>query len=107
MVTMVEPATGIGRIQIMAMTIDPTFVLANRVEAGLWFVLAMVVIVAFRSSARVWLAASLVLFGFSDLVETRTGAWYRPAWLLVWKGLCVVLIVTGFCVERRFRARRD
>jgi hypothetical protein len=38
-------------------------------------------------------AAVLLAFGGSDVVETRTGAWWHPWWLLVWKGLCVVALV--------------
>ncbi len=42
-------------------------------------------------------AVLLILFGVSDWVEMGTGAWWRPWWLLVWKGGCLagfwVLIV--------------
>ena len=34
-------------------------------------------------------AATLTLFGLSDIVEIQTGAWWQPWWLLVWKGACI------------------
>jgi hypothetical protein len=36
--------------------------------------------------------AVLVAFGLSDLVEARTGAWWRPWWLLVWKASCLAAL---------------
>ena len=70
----------------------------NAFEAVLWFLIATVLfVVGFRSDTnrnRYWLiAAVLIAFGFSDLVEIRTGAWWQPWWLLTWKGICVVLFV--------------
>lgn len=38
------------------------------------------------------LAIGFLAFSISDLVEVRTGAWWRPWWLLLWKGLCVVVL---------------
>ena len=38
-------------------------------------------------------AVTLVLFGLSDVVELQTGAWWRPWWLLVWKALCIAILV--------------
>ena len=67
----------------------------NLFEAGVWFVLALVLsIYAFRREPRLrptlWLLAFvMVVFGASDLVEARTGAWWEPWWLFVWKALCV------------------
>jgi len=74
---------------------DPTFVLSNRIEAGLWFVIALATaIAAFRRRhlRRDFLIASaaFALFAVSDLVETHTGAWWRPWWLLAWKAACLV-----------------
>lgn len=93
----------------MLATIDPTFVLLNRIEAGLWIIVALIVLVALRRRlAWRWLALlviTLVAFGISDLVETRTGAWYRPWWLLVWKGVCVA-IFTVFVLGAWYAARR-
>ena len=76
-------------------TIDPTFVLSNRLEAGLWIVVALAMTVAavrrrhVRRECMIG-AIAFALFGISDLVETTTGAWWRPWWLLAWKAACLV-----------------
>jgi hypothetical protein len=41
-------------------------------------------------------AATLIAFGVSDVIEIQTGAWWRPWWLLVWKGLCIAVLVSLF-----------
>ena len=40
---------------------------------------------------HILLASILILFGVSDFVEMVTGAWWQPWWLLVWKGLCLII----------------
>lgn len=78
--------------------IDPCFALANRIEAGVWFVIALALAAvavrrpAWRRDAGI-AACVLVGFGASDLVEARTGAWWRPWWLLAWKGVSVLVLV--------------
>ena len=84
----------------------------NYIEAGLWIVLGVGFAVratrsasgAARQSGRI-AAITLLAFGASDLVETRTGAWWHPWWLLVWKGLCV--IVLAGLVAAWWKGRRD
>ncbi len=39
---------------------------------------------------RIVLAVTFLAFAYSDYVELRTGAWWRPWWLLVLKGTCLV-----------------
>jgi hypothetical protein len=74
----------------------------NLVEAVIWFFLAAVLsLYALRRERRLrptlWLLAlTLAIFGGSDLVEARTGAWWRPWWLFVWKAVCVLALVVGF-----------
>ena len=74
----------------------------NLIEAGVWFVLAMVLLVRACRAERpvrsilMLLAVTLTAFGFSDVVESRTGAWWRPWWLFVWKAACVGLLLFGF-----------
>ena len=85
------------------------FETANYMEAALWGLLAVAMcVVTARSQVhrRRAVAAALVLFAFgaSDLVEVHTGAWWRPPWLLVWKGVCVILLF-ALCVSH-FRAMR-
>jgi hypothetical protein len=75
------------------------FKLANYVEAGFWTTLGIAfAIAAIRRRGNVrrdCLIASftLVLFGLSDVVEADTGAWWRPWWLLFWKGVCVLILL--------------
>ncbi len=79
----------------------------NLIEAGVWFVFALVLFIyAFRRARRLrptlwFLAAVIVVFGFSDLVEARTGAWWKPWWLFVWKASCVLLMLAGVWRYRR------
>lgn len=78
---------------------DGLFLWANYVEACWWGALGVAALT--RRSGL--LGAALIAFGISDLVETRTGAWYSPWWLLVWKGMCVICIVA---IGLRLRRRR-
>jgi hypothetical protein len=67
----------------------------NLIEAGFWIVFGVGLAIA--GMRRGWAIARLgllsgtilVLFGVSDLVEASTGAWWRPWWLLTWKGTCL------------------
>jgi len=74
----------------------------NFIEAGLWFVLAAALFTyTFRREKQLRatlliLAATLAVFGGSDVVEAHTGAWWTPWWLFVWKALCVVALFFGF-----------
>ncbi len=71
----------------------------NACEAALWLVFAAVVAVRYRrAEARrrrwSWLTASFfALFGVSDVLEIRTGAWWRPPGLLVFKGVCLIGLI--------------
>lgn len=77
-------------------------------EAGLWIVMgAIVAVLALRKAKRrgtlLTTAIILIAFGVSDLVETRTGARWKPWWLLVWKVGCIALILflIGFILVSR------
>lgn len=85
------------------------FELANLVEAALWIVLGLGFLtyglwkkLPVRGS---WLvvAITLLFFGGSDVVEVRTGAWWRPWWLFVWKAACVITL--SICVVQHYRNR--
>jgi hypothetical protein len=86
------------------------FRISNYIEAGLWISIAAgFVFAALKYGGvirrRCWIAAVVfLLFGLSDLVEAGTGAWYRPIWLLLWKGGC--LVVMGWLLFVYFRERR-
>lgn len=66
----------------------------NFLEVGLWAVFAfMVALFGNRAKLtgrdRAVLAIALFAFSWSDYVELRTGAWWRPWWLLMLKGTCL------------------
>jgi len=93
----------------MTGTLDPIFVVSNRVEAALWLAIALAFGIAAvrRASVRadcITGAITFALFGVSDLVETATGAWWRPWWLLAWKGGCVAVFL--WLLARHARGRR-
>ncbi|MBN1765482.1 MAG: hypothetical protein JW860_09520 [Sedimentisphaerales bacterium] len=69
----------------------------NLGESILWFIFGLVGwIVAIRFLEYRLLAAVtgvlFIFFGLSDLMEIKTGAWFHPWWLLLWKATCI----TGF-----------
>ena len=73
----------------------------NTIEIGIWCATATVVaVVALRrtgAARRDGLLASVVLvaFGVSDYAEIRTGGeWWTPWWLLLWKAVCVVTLLS-------------
>jgi hypothetical protein len=83
---------------------DDTFVLMNRIEAVLWLVIASTVALGCSYTGRwsVWRGMGVVVliaFGVSDIVETTTGAWWRPWWLFAWKTICVVWFAAWTRVE--------
>ncbi len=80
------------------MTPPDFFVIANYAEAALWIAIGLgfAIVALARPTARrraLLAAATLIAFGLSDIVETRTGAWWRPWWLFVWKAMCVAALL--------------
>jgi hypothetical protein len=82
----------------------------NFIEAGVWLIAAVTVIwqagrdrIELRRTLWV-LGVTLAVFGLSDVIEARTGAWWRPWWLFIWKAACVVPIAGAFV--NYFRIRR-
>lgn len=74
----------------------------NMAEAALWGLVSLYFFVrwcrarddlqpVFRG-----LAIAFLVFGVSDLIEARTGAWWRPVWLLLLKGGCLIFLIAGF-----------
>lgn len=90
---------------------DPIFVWGNRIEAGVWFVIAVALAWRYRRTRpRGPLIATtglLLAFAASDLVEVSTGAWWKPSWLLGWKALCLVGLVIAVGVAWHRRRRSD
>ena len=95
---------------ILASDIDPAFVLSNRIEAALWTSIGIGFFIGARFNRGVIRRDALIaacvfaIFGCSDLVEATTGAWWRPWWLLVWKGLCLLALLV--LTIRYFKRRR-
>ncbi len=80
------------------------------VEAAVWLLVAVLLgwqSLRERGAARkalLVLAAVVLAFGGSDLVEMQTGAWWRPWWLFAWKAACVLLMLWFF--RKYFRLRK-
>jgi hypothetical protein len=70
-------------------------VLGNYIEAAFWTAIGLAFLVRGWKRRSPFFALPLiagtilVLFGGSDVVEAQTGAWWRPLWLLAWKGACL------------------
>jgi glycerol-3-phosphate acyltransferase PlsY len=82
----------------------------NVIEAGIWIVLAgwFLFLALKRQSSlkKTFLVFSVTLFffGISDLIETQTGAWYKPFSLFMMKAVCVLFIAGCLVVLFRNRA---
>lgn len=79
----------------------------NGGEAILWLAFAVVVAVRFhhaprgaRRTARA-MAAFFVVFAVSDVIEMRTGAWWRPLSLLILKATCLTGLTWCFVALAR------
>ncbi|WP_050024483.1 hypothetical protein [Verrucomicrobium sp. BvORR034] len=99
------------------MAVDAIF---NLFEAALWFAISAVFFFrgVFRAGGQsaetrslrremFLLAAAFAAFGVSDVIESRTGAWWEPWWLLALKTACVLVFLRAFWRYRAgLRARR-
>ena len=83
----------------------------NVIEAAIWMAMATwLLYLALRTRSYLkttFLVFSVTLFFFSisDMIETQTGAWYRPLGLFLLKAVCV-LFLTG-CLFQLFRNRSE
>jgi hypothetical protein len=74
----------------------------NWIEAGLWLGVSLILlgkaIMATGGVRRVLLilVVAFLVFGISDVIEAQTGAWWRPWWLLLLKGACILALFAGF-----------
>lgn len=74
----------------------------NVAEAVFWVVLAVVIAVRARFShpalRRLGFLVAFAFFAFAgtDLIEAKTGAWYRPLWLLGYNAACLAVIAGCF-----------
>jgi hypothetical protein len=78
---------------------DSFFITSNYIEATLWacigigFFLHASRAVGQRRRTSLHAGITFLFFGASDIVETTTGAWWRPWWLFAWKAACVVALL--------------
>ena len=90
---------------------DDPLAVWNGCEALVWMTLAIVIHTRNRRAAveirrlAYGLSVFLVLFAVSDVIEMRTGAWWRPWGLLIFKGICLAALVPLFfaLVQRQRR----
>lgn len=80
----------------------------NLAESALWLGIALVVMLRIRPPHRLamapwrWLLPlSFAVFGVSDVIESETGAWWHPWWLLVLKAACVLCFLLAWLRLRR------
>lgn len=74
------------------------YAVTNYIWSIVWFCLALGVVSDARAvvAGKYWryaLSLAFVAFGFSDIIEAKTGAWWQPTWLLFFKIFCIVSIV--------------
>jgi hypothetical protein len=87
--------------------------IGNLIEAGLWLMFAVILAgKSWRAQGRlrrvfVRLAVAFLVFSVSDVIESRTGAWWRPPWLLVIKIACVTVFWFGLREYYRIRKKSD
>ncbi len=85
----------------------------NLIEAALWLAVSLVfALKAIRANGRLRLAftilaVSFVVFGITDLIESETGAWWRPLWLLAVKAICVGGFLVGFAAYYKITRPRQ
>jgi hypothetical protein len=83
----------------------------NLIEAALWLAVSLVfALKAIRANGRLRLAflilaVSFVVFGITDLIESETGTWWRPVWLLALKASCVGGFTVGFAAYYKITRR--
>ena len=84
----------------------------NLIEAVFWIIaglgMALATLVRGKGLRTLGFTTSVVLalFGISDLVEAKTGAWWRPPWLLFWKAGCIIALCACATAYYRIKIRR-
>jgi hypothetical protein len=86
--------------------LQSVFYAFNLCEGLLWGGIAVgfaVVFIRKRKNPDLMLASGLLFlaFGISDFVEIRTGGWYKPWWLLLWKASCLLGFAFVYALFRR------
>ncbi|HEV2295896.1 MAG TPA: hypothetical protein VGR35_18765 [Tepidisphaeraceae bacterium] len=98
----------------MLARVHSLFITANYIEAALWGTIGIGFLLHAllrRGGASSFVASvAFLLFGLSDVIETRTGAWWRPWWLLVLKGMCLavfLVLLARYALAKRTRPTPD
>ena len=83
----------------------------NLAEAGLWFIIAALLLQARLSNKTeakykknlLVCGCFFIAFGISDLIEAKTGAWWQPIELFILKAVCVFGFVGCYIKYRRLK----
>ena len=79
----------------------------NVIEALFWGLIGIVVLAKSRAGRRRerglgwWAGVTFWWFGFSDVIEARTGAWWEPWWLFLLKAACVASLLACLATYAR------
>lgn len=85
----------------------------NAVEAVWWIALAILIasndldIAALRGWPQCVLVIALLTFGISDIIEIKTGAWWRPTSLMVLKLACIAAFIIAVVAVAIRQVRED
>jgi len=90
----------------------------NSVEAAVWISIGLLLLAgakkaAVNSSRKDVVALSIlfVTFGISDVIEVYSSAWWKPWWLLIWKTLNAIGLLSFtaklYIAERASRHRNE
>ena len=85
----------------------------NLVEAAFWMLVAVLILVkAIRAVVplrRIFfiLTVAFFVFSISDIIESQTGAWWKPFWLLLMKTGCIAVFLFGFREYYRITKHKD
>lgn len=88
-----------------------TGVLFNFFESIFWIILSLLCgfnsLNSTNAFKKLYFTAYLLLllFGCSDIIEMKTGAWWQPWWLLVWKAICIVGLIRTFLWYLKVKAK--
>ena len=86
-------------------------VVYNYIEIGLWAVIGTCFLIStfLRPVSRntgLLTALTFYMFSVSDVIEIRTGTWWRPWWLFVMKAACVASMFVLFLVYLKNKKAR-
>ena len=86
----------------------------NFYEAFIWFFVAGISLAyaitkkdPLQRRLLLWTVPVWIAFGVSDFVEIQTGGWWKPWWMLLWKGVCLIgnatLLLWYYARSKRLR----